>query len=72
MGSTLVPQIALGQLVTCNSELASIPLEEPGPHRELAVVIRPNYPGMSNIEALVKLFREELVSVTPGKQGKQK
>lgn len=60
MGSTLVPEIALEQLVTHNPQLASIPLEEPGPHRELAVAIRPNYPGLANIEALVKLFREEL------------
>lgn len=60
MGSTLVPEIALEQLVTSNPQLASIPLEEPGPHRELAVAIRPNYPGMSNVEALVQLFREEL------------
>lgn len=62
MGSTLVPEIALEQLVTNNPQLASIPLEEPGPHRELAVAIRPNYPGLANIEALVKLFREELAA----------
>jgi LysR family hydrogen peroxide-inducible transcriptional activator len=62
MGSTLVPEIALEQLVESNSSLAPIPLDEPGPHRELAIVIRPNYPGMANVEALVKLFREELIS----------
>lgn len=60
MGSTLVPEIALEQLVTGNIQLASIPLEEPGPHRQLAAVIRPNYPGMANMEALVQLFRDEL------------
>jgi LysR family transcriptional regulator, hydrogen peroxide-inducible genes activator len=60
MGSTLVPEIALEQLVNSNLQLASIPLEEPGPHRQLAVAIRPNYPGTANVEALVQLFREEL------------
>jgi LysR family hydrogen peroxide-inducible transcriptional activator len=62
MGSTLVPEIALEQLVTGNAQLAKIPLEEPGPHRELAIAIRPNYPGMANVEMLVELFREELKS----------
>ena len=60
IGSTLVPEIALEQLVDGNSQLARIPLEEPGPHRQLAFAIRPNYPGLANVEALVQLFREEL------------
>lgn len=60
IGSTLVPEIALEQLVHENSQLAIVPLDEPGPHRELAFAIRPNYPGMSNVETLVQLFREEL------------
>ena len=60
MGSTLVPEIALQQLVSGNARLVQIPLEEPGPHRELAIAIRPNYPGMANMEALVQLFRQEL------------
>jgi LysR family hydrogen peroxide-inducible transcriptional activator len=59
MGSTLVPEIALEQLVNGNARLVKIPLQEPGPHRELAIAIRPNYPGMANVEALVALFREE-------------
>lgn len=60
IGSTLVPEIALEQLVNSNAQLARIPLEEPGPHRQLAIAIRPNYPGMANVETLVQLFREEL------------
>jgi LysR family hydrogen peroxide-inducible transcriptional activator len=60
IGSTLVPEIALEQLVHDDSQLVSIPLEEPGPHRQLAIAIRPNYPGVANVEALVRLFREEL------------
>lgn len=60
IGSTLVPEIALEQLVDSNAHLTSIPLEEAGPHRQLAIAIRPNYPGMANIEALVQLFRKQL------------
>ena len=60
IGSTLVPQIALEQLVQENTQLAIIPLDEPGPHRQLAIAIRPNYPGIAGIEALVQLFEEEL------------
>ncbi|KZX54976.1 LysR family transcriptional regulator [Halioglobus sp. HI00S01] len=62
IGSTLVPQIALEQLVSGDKRLASIPLEEPGPHRELAIAIRPNYPGMANIEALLALFQDQLAA----------
>lgn len=60
IGSTLVPEIALEQLVHENSQFAVIPLDEPGPHRNLAIAIRPNYPGMSNVEVLAQLFKEEL------------
>ena len=65
IGSTLVPEIAVEQLVNDNTRLASIPLAEPGPHRQLAIAIRPNYPGTANVEALLKLFRDELQQVTP-------
>ncbi|MEM8561453.1 MAG: hydrogen peroxide-inducible genes activator [Pseudomonadota bacterium] len=60
MGSTLLPEIAVSQLIEGNPELVSIPLEEPGPHRELAIAIRPNYPGIANVEALLKLLEEIL------------
>lgn len=52
MGSTLVPEMALGQLVAPNPRLVAIPLAEPGPHRELAFLVRPNYPSLHNIELL--------------------
>ena len=53
IGSTLVPEIALEQLVNGNAQLAKIPLEEPGPHRQLAFAIRPNYPGIANVAYIV-------------------
>jgi len=60
IGTTLVPEIALEQLVNGNERLTTIALDEQGPHRELAVAIRPNYPGMANVEVLTGLFKEEL------------
>lgn len=62
MGSTLVPEIALGQLVAPNPELVAIPLSEPGPHRELAFLVRPNYPGLRNIELLRDLLTRALTA----------
>ena len=60
MGSTLVPAMAVEALVDGNPALARIPLAEPGPHREIALVVRPSYPGMRSIEALKALFMKEL------------
>ena len=60
LGTTLVPRMALDQLVSGSPELKGVHLDEPGPHRRIAFVVRPNYPGVNNIELLVKLFRREL------------
>ena len=43
MGTTLVPEVALPQLVDNNPKIAKVPLAEPGPHREIAFVLRPNF-----------------------------
>ena len=58
LGSTLVPEMALAQLVRHDERLTSLPLDEPGPHRRLAFCVRPNYPGLHEIEALRKLCRQ--------------
>jgi LysR family hydrogen peroxide-inducible transcriptional activator len=60
LGTTLVPEIALPQLVDENPRIAKVPLAEPGPHREIAFIVRPNYPSLGNIELLMKLFQREL------------
>ncbi len=60
MGSTLVPEMALSQLIDLNPALAKVPLAEAGPHREIVFIVRPNYPAVKNIELLIKLFSEEL------------
>ena len=59
-GTTLVPKIALNQLIQTNAPLKVMRLTEPGPHRRLAFIVRPNYAGLKNIEALMALFKEEL------------
>ncbi len=60
MGSTLVPEMALDQLVGGSSELRAIRLDEPSPHRRLAFITRLNFPGVPNIQVLMDLFAEEL------------
>ena len=60
MGSTLVPSMALDQLLGNSSELCAVHLNEPGPHRRIAFITRPNYAGVNNIQLLIKLFREQL------------
>jgi LysR family hydrogen peroxide-inducible transcriptional activator len=66
MGTTLVPEIALPQLVDENPRIAKVPLAEPGPHREIAFIVRPNYPSLGNIELLMQLFKRELNQYVTG------
>lgn len=60
MGSTLVPEIAVASLIDVNPSLRKLPLAEPGPHREIAFIVRPTYPGVRNIETLGALFSKQL------------
>lgn len=60
MGSTLVPRIALDQLINNNPELVSVHLKEPGPHRRIAFIVRPNYSGLDDIQRLMTLFKKQL------------
>lgn len=60
LGTTLIPEMAIPQLVNENPKIAKVPLAEPGPHREIAFIVRPNYPSIRNIELLMKLFSQEL------------
>lgn len=62
MGSTVVPQMALDQLLGGSSELRAIRLDEPSPHRRIAFITRLNYAGVPNIEVLMKLFCGELAN----------
>ena len=60
MGTTLVPAMALEQLLAANPELKAAHLNEPGPHRKIAFIVRPNYPNVKNIELLIKVFKKAL------------
>jgi LysR family hydrogen peroxide-inducible transcriptional activator len=60
MGATLIPQMALDVLLQGYQELKAMHLDEPGPHREIAFIVRPNYAGVSDIEVLKTLFVQAL------------
>ncbi|MBT4836605.1 MAG: hydrogen peroxide-inducible genes activator [Methylococcales bacterium] len=63
MGSTLVPQMALDQLLYESSELKALHLNDPGPHRKIAFICRLNYSGVANIEIFIKLFKQQLKNI---------
>lgn len=60
IGTTLVPQMALDQLIHNESELKAIHLNEPGPHRTIALVFRPNYVRVDEISLLQAMFTAQL------------
>lgn len=60
MGTTLVPEMAVSQLLSGSSELSAVRLSEPGPHRGIAMVCRANASGRSSIDVLTELFRAQL------------
>ncbi|MBW8191064.1 LysR family transcriptional regulator [Neiella marina] len=60
LGTTLVPEMALDQLLHAASELRAVHLNEPGPHRSIAFIIRPNYVKTKDIEVLMALFKQQL------------
>lgn len=61
LGTTLVPQMALDQLIYDESEIRAIHLNEPGPHRTIALVIRPNYVRTNELTMLKDIFTKELI-----------
>ena len=62
LGSTLVPEMAVQQLMQSEqaSELSFFPLSEQGPHRTLAFIARPNYAGTEVLLKLGELFKSGL------------
>ncbi|MBL1259329.1 MAG: hydrogen peroxide-inducible genes activator [Thiotrichaceae bacterium] len=66
MGITLVPEMALNQLIYDSAEIKAVHLNEPGPHRKIAFITRLNYAGTRNIEVLMKLFRQQLSKARSG------
>ncbi|TOG63216.1 hydrogen peroxide-inducible genes activator [Vibrio parahaemolyticus] len=60
MGTTLIPEMALEQLVTHYPVLSAVHLNEPGPHRRIALAFRPNYVDVSSLEALSRIAKQSL------------
>lgn len=60
LGTTLVPHMAIDQLVNSESEINAIHLNEPGPHRTIAFVIRPNFVRTLELELLQQIFEKQL------------
>ena len=57
MGITLIPEMAREQM-SHYSTLHIAPLDAPGPHRRLAIVMRPNYPRLADLNILSALFSQ--------------
>ena len=64
LGTTLIPEMALEQLISQNKTLTAVHVNEPGPHRKVAFIVRPNYTRMSSIEALISVCKQGLAKGT--------
>lgn len=62
LGTTLVPQMALDQLIYNESELRALHLNEPSPHRSIALVMRPNYVRTDELTTLLDVFKQQLTN----------
>ena len=60
MGTTLVPQMAAGQVRQQTANVSLVPLHEAGPHRRLAFVTRLNYARVDDVNLLGRLFAQGL------------
>ena len=60
LGTTLIPAMAKKQLISENKKLSVVHLDEPGPHRRIAFIFRPNYTRLSSIEALIEVCKKTL------------
>ncbi len=60
IGTTLIPEMAIEQLTLQHKSLSVVHLNEPGPHRQLAFIVRPNFTRLSSIETLITICKEQL------------
>lgn len=60
IGTTLIPEMAIEQLTAQHKPLSVVHLDEPGPHRQLAFIVRPNFTRLSSIETLITICKEQL------------
>lgn len=61
MGTTLVPKMALDQLVGTH-DITAVPLAESGPHRRLAFITRLNYARVDDVQLLSEIFGNALAN----------
>ncbi|OOR90920.1 LysR family transcriptional regulator [Moraxella caviae] len=59
MGTTLVPQMALSQIMS-SQPVKAVPLTEKGPHRRLAFITRLNYARVNDVKILSDVFEKTL------------
>ena len=59
MGYTLIPQMALPQMLGY-SQLRCLQLEAMGPHRRIAIVYRPAYPRVKELKLVAEMFATAL------------
>lgn len=62
LGTTLIPEMAVNDVINGNSQLKVLKLTDPGPHRKISFIIRPNYTRMASIETLIDLCKSGLAS----------
>lgn len=60
LGTTLIPEMALDSLISQNTNLKAFHLQEPGPHRSIAFIMRPTYTHMNTIQELMSLCKKSL------------
>lgn len=60
LGTTLIPAMARKQLISDTNKLAIAHLNEPGPHRRIAFIFRPNYTRFTSIQALADICKKIL------------
>ena len=60
LGTTLVPKMAVNQLMLGNNDLKSLHLKGEEPHREITLIIRPSYRGIQDAKLLGLELKEIL------------
>ncbi len=60
LGTTLIPAMAKEHFT--DDRLSTVHLQEPGPHRRIAFVLRPNYTRFASVEALKELCKNALLN----------
>lgn len=66
MGTTLVPKMALDQIIS--EEVVAIPVSEKGPHRRLAFITRLNYARVNDVKILSEIFHRVLSDEVVGQE----